>query len=189
MIEDVKKSGIQVNGNNNTINANTFVFNININPVTKLFLEHLEPQQMKHVIEEYDKDSSKFNLLFTNYLNTVLCDKNHPENHSIKYVKKYPPTFNSTHEDTDGKTINTIKGLKDTCDLLTDPLFDVLKKKLRECVKLYKSNNADYDFDLYEDAIQAVQKELKKDNVKKVLSSFLQNDILNNIDMKLSIVK
>jgi hypothetical protein len=141
---------------------------------------------MKQVIETYDTDKTKLNYLLTEYLNGVLCDQEHPENHAVKYVKRYPPTFNSITEDSDGNVITTIKGLKDTCELLSDPVLDVLKTKLGECIKKYKKDDdSNYDYSLYDDAIKEIRKELKKDNIKKVLSNFLKNDLINNIEMKL----
>lgn len=183
-----KSAGILINGNNNRtdINShNTFNINIQIQPITKLSLEHISPDKMKQVIETYDTDKSKLNLLLTEYINNVLCDTEHPENHAVKYVKRYPPTFNSITEDSEGNVITTIKGLKDTCELLSDPVLDVLKIKLSECIKKYKRDEDNYDYSLYEDAIKEIRKELKKDNIKKVLSNFLKNDLINNIEMKL----
>jgi hypothetical protein len=194
-LEELEKA-IIITGNNNqtAINShNTNNINVNvaiqIQPITKLSLDHITPDKMKEVIESYDGDPSKFSYLFTNYLNNVLCNSQHPENHSIKYVKKYPPTFNTTLEDSDGNIITVIKGLKDTCELLGDPVLDVLKVKLRECVKKYKKeDDPEYDYDLYEDTIKELRKELKKDNIKKVLGNFLKNDLINNIEMKLSVI-
>ena len=171
---------------NNNI-TNNINLNIQIQPITKLSLQHISPEKMKQVIETYDGDKQKLHFLLTDYLNNVLCDLEHPENHAIKYTKKYPPTFNSITEDSDGNIITTIKGLKDTCELLTDPVLDVLKVKLSECIKKYKKEEDDYDYSLYEDAIKELRKELKKDNIKKVLSNFLKNDLVNNIEMKLSV--
>jgi hypothetical protein len=184
-----------INGNNNhhiALNSNNTVtnninFNIQIQPITKLSLEHISPDRMKQVIETYDNDKTKLNFLLTEYLNGVLCDQEHPENHAVKYTRKYPPTFNSITEDAAGNIITTIKGLKDTCEVLSDPVLDVLKVKLCECIKKYKrDDNINYDYSLYEDAIRELRKELKKDNIKKVLSNFLKNDLINNIEMKLS---
>jgi len=192
-IEELKQ-GIVITGNNNhhiSLNHNNITnninFNIQIQPITKLSLEHISPDKMKQVIETYDTDKSKLNYLLTEYLNNVLCDKQHPENHAVKYTKRYPPTFNSITEDSDGNIITTIKGLKDTCELLSDPVLDVLKTKLSECIKKYKKDDdTNYDYSLYEDAIKELRKEFKKDNIKKVLSNFLKNDLINNIEMKLN---
>lgn len=115
----------------------------------------------------------------------VKCDKTHPENHSIKYVKRYPPTYNSVVLNEDGNIISIIKSLKDTCELLSDPVLDILKVKIKECVKKYKKDK-DIDLD-FEDAVNDLRRELKKDNIKKILNNFLKNDLINNIEMKLQI--
>lgn len=180
--------------------------NIEIRPVTKLSLDHISPEKMKEVIEKYNLDKSKLNYLLTDYLNNVLCDSLHPENHAVKYIKRYPPTFNSVTEDSEGNIITVIKGLNDSCELLSDPVLDVLKKKLHECIIKYKegdchpecikdctfgstgtSGTNDYDYSLYNNAIKELRKELRKDKIKKVLTNFLKNDLINNIEMKLKI--
>lgn len=191
IIEDLKKNLIHIHGNNNDINiqnliTNNILFNIQINPINKLSLDHVSTDKMKEIIESYDNDKSKLVYLLTNYMNGLLCDKKHPENHAVKYTKKYPPTFNSLTEDIEGNLISNIKGLKDTCELLSDPVLDVLKGKLMECIKKYKNGTEiNYDYSLYQDAIKELKKELKKDNIKKVLSNFLKNDLINNIEMKI----
>ena len=190
-IEDLKQ-GKSINysmigGENNTyINVK-----IEINPITKLDISHIEPNKMKKLIEKYDEDSTYkspelLNLLLTDYIKNVICDKKHPENHAVKYVKKKPPTYNCVIEDVEGNTVSVIKGLKDTCELLTDPILNTLKVKLREFLKEYKENE-EFDYSLYEDAINQLKTELNKSTVKKALSSVLKNDILNNIQMKLDI--
>lgn len=192
-IDEAKQSLTITGDNNHHISLNNNIinninFNIQIQPITKLSLEHISADRMKQIIEIYDTDKTKFNYLLTEYLNGLLCDKEHPENHAVKYTKRYPPTFNSVTEDSDGNIISTIKGLKDTCELLSDPVLDVLKTKLAECIKKYKKDDdINYDYNLYENAIRELRKELKKDNIKKVLSNFLKNDLINNIEMKLSI--
>jgi len=167
-----------VNSHNNIV-----TINVNINPVSKLALDHIPPNKLKDFIESYKGEN--LNLLLSDYIKDIICNKNHPENHSVKYIKKKPPTYNSLIEK-DGETINVIKGLKDTCELLTDPILDKLKIKLREFLKKYKKDE-DFDYDLFEDTIQQLRKELNKDNVKKALSSVLQNDILNTIEMKFNL--
>jgi hypothetical protein len=64
-------------------------------------------------------------------------------------------------------------------------MITVLKKKLNECVKKY--GREFNDIDDFDETIKIIRKELAKPNIKKYLSSFLQNDILNNIEMKLDI--
>lgn len=194
-IQELTKQ-LTINGNNNTVtNSNNDInmkIEININPITKLNINYIEPEKMKALIESYDNGSSKnhdkLNLLLSDYIKNVICDEQHPENHAVKYTKKKPPTYNSLTEDDDGNPVTVIKGLKDTCELLSDPILNQLKSKMREFIKKYKNDGDDnvFDYSLYEDAISQLRKELNKENVKKALSSVLRNDILNNIEMKLS---
>lgn len=199
IIEDKEEriKQLTINGNNNTVitNSNNDInmkIEININPITKLNINYIEPEKMKALIESYDNGSSKnhdkLNLLLSDYIKNVICDEQHPENHAVKYTKKKPPTYNSLTEDADGNPVTVIKGLKDTCELLSDPILNQLKSKMREFIKKYKNDGDDnvFDYSLYEDAISQLRKELNKENVKKALSSVLRNDILNNIEMKLS---
>lgn len=186
---------LTINGNNNTImNSNNDInmrIEININPVTKLNVNYIEPEKMKALIESYDngvrKTPEKLNLLLSDYIKDVICDNEHPENHAVKYTKKKPPTYTSITEDAGGNTVSVIKGLKDTCELLSDPILNQLKSKMKEFIHKYKGDNdSNFDYSLYEDAINQLRKELNKENVKKALSSVLKNDILNNIEMKLT---
>ena len=195
-----KITQLTVNGNNNQLNTNvqnvnnknvTMKIEFNINPVTKLDVNYIDHIKMREVIEKYDEDREKsrgkLNLLLSNYIKNIICNKDHPENHSVKYVSKRPPTYNSVTEDSTGNKINVIKDLKDTCELLSDPVLDLLKIQLKECLKKYKKDE-DFDYQWYEDAFTILKMELNKDSVKKALKSVLKNDILNNIEMKLSLI-
>lgn len=173
-------------GDNNMCNNNIKI-EIHINPITKLDITHIPPSEMKMIIEKYDEDNQKFNILIGDYIKNILCDVEHPENQAVKYITKKPPTYNSIIEDSDGKTVNVIKGLKDTCELLTDPILDQLKIKLKECLQTYKKDSKDFDYSMYEDAFKELKNELNKVNVKKALSSVLKNDILHNIEMKFNL--
>jgi hypothetical protein len=156
---------------------------------------------MKKIIENYDNEkelvngkekfnNDKMNMYISEYIKDMICDTEHPENHSVKYIKKQPPTYNTHIQDTSGNTVTVIKGLKDTCELLTDPILDQLKIKLKEFIKKYKPDTEqDFDYTLYENAIRELKKELNKQTVKKALKSVLKNDILNNIEMKLSLIE
>lgn len=170
-------------GNNNN---NTIKIEININPITKLDLDHIPSSEMKSIIEKFDNDTEKLNLLLGDYIKNMICDSSHPENQPVKYIKKRPPTYNSITEDSDGNTINVIRGLKDTCELLSDPILDSLKQKLNECLREYRLDG-EFDFSLYETAFKELKKELNKKRVKKALNGVLKNDILENIEMKLHV--
>jgi hypothetical protein len=164
--------------NNGTINNIQNIQIININPSTKLNVEHLKTDHMKKLIESYS--GAKSNLLLSGYIKNIIHNKDHPENHCVKYVSKRPPTFSSVIEE-DGENKMLIKNLKDSCELLSDPILTTLRKKLRDCNKTLK-NDEEFQ-DNYEDVIQDIYRELNKDAVKKALSTVLQNDILNDIDM------
>jgi hypothetical protein len=177
-------SGNVINGNvNNLINGNV---NINViiqaNPISKLNVDYILPEKMKNLVEKYDYDKS--NLLLSEYIKDIIHNKEHPENHSVKYIKKKPPTFSNTIENEEGETINVIKNLKDSCELLSEPVLANLKQKLRQCKKVFK-NDTDF-LNVYGDTVKEIYKELNKDLVKKSLSTVLQTDILNDIEMKLN---
>jgi hypothetical protein len=177
-----------VNNVNNINNVNTINIKVelNINPIQKLDTSHIQVEEMKKLVEQYDLNPDKLNLLLGGYVKNIICDPEHPENHPVKYIKIRPPTYNSIIEDHGGNKINVINGLKDTCELLSDPILDTLKIKLRSFLKKYKKN-INFNYEIYEETISELRNELNKTNVKKALSSVLQNDILNNIEMKLSL--
>ena len=165
--------------NVNNVNNVNIKIEFNINPANKLDTSHITSEYMKALIEEYDIKPEKVNLLLGGYVKDIICDPEHPENHVTKYLKKHPATFSSVIEDHNGNKINVIKGLKDTCKLLSDPILDTLKVKLRQFLKKYRKNDA-FNYEIYEETISELRNELNKANVKKALSTVLQNDILNN---------
>lgn len=202
MLEELHQLKSQVNvtncpiivGNNNN---NNFKIEININPITKLDVSHIKDIEMRNLIEKYDNskfenkndvannDKDKLNVLLGDYIKNIICDADHPENHAVKYIKKKPPTYNAKIEDAEGNTVNVIKGLKETCEILSDPILDQLKDKLKACIQRYKKDDdPNFDYSLYDHAFRELKKELKKSTVKKALSSVLQNDILETIEMK-----
>ena len=172
--------------NFNTTNNVNIKIELNINPIQKLNTNHIQVEEMKKFVEQYDLNPDKLNLLLGGYVKNIICDPEHPENQPVKYIKKRPPTYNSLIENCDGNKINVIKGLKDTCELLTDPILNTLKTKLQQFLKKYRKD-INFNYLIYEETISELRNELNKTNVKKALSSVLQNDILNNIEMKLSL--
>lgn len=183
---------MKINGSNNNvlINSQQNVFNIKVeiqvNPINKLDLNCIDLDKMKDLIIDYDDDKTKLKLLLSDYVKDVICNKEHPENHAVKYIRKNPPTYNILLEDKDGRIVSVIKGLRDTCDVLTDPVLDALKSKLKECLTKVKTQE-EFDYELYKQAIKDLKKELNKSNVKRALSSVLQNNILHDIQMKLNV--
>lgn len=194
LIEELKNK-ININGSSNNVligkntNCNNDInmkIEILVNPITNLNVKYMTSDKMKLFIETYDKkekNSEQLNLLLSEYIKQIICNDEHPENHVVKYTMKKPPTFISITKDEEGNTVTLIKGLKDTCELLSDPILDKLKIKLKHFINKYKDEST-FDYSFYEDSIALLRKEFKKDNVKKALSSVLQYDILNNIEMK-----
>ena len=190
-----------VHGNNNNVSNINMKIEFNINPITKLDIKHIEHNKLREIIEKYDDEkeivsavdkfnNDKVNILLSGYIKDMICDSEHPINHAVKYIKKHPPTYNTHVEDQSGNTVTVIMGLKDTCELLTDPILDQLKIKLKEFIIKYKGDTEpEFDYKLYENAILELRKELNKQNVKRALKSVLKNDILNNIEMKLTLEK
>jgi hypothetical protein len=173
------------NIHNGSGNINQITVNLTVNPVNKLNVDYIVPEKMKDLVEEYNYP--KLGYLLSNYIKDMIHNKDHPENHSVKYIKKKPPTFQNTIENAEGESINVIKNLKDSCELLSEPVLANLKQKLRQCKKVFK-NDADFQ-NVYEDTVREIYKELNKDVVKKALSTVLQTDILNDIQMKIDVIK
>lgn len=182
-------ANLRINGNNNHHINNINIQNVenvnvilNINSINKLTTYHIEPEKMKEFIEKYSYD--KLPLFLSEYIKDIICNKTLPQNHSVKYITKNPPRFNSLVENDNGDKINVIKNLKDSCEVLSQPVLITLKKKLNECLKKYKNDeefNTDCDVE-----IKGIRKELNKECVKRALRSVLQNDILTDIEMKLT---
>lgn len=192
-LNEIDSSIVAVGNNNTNINLK---LQINVNPITNLNLKHLDTGSMKSLVDMFDKNQSndRLNLVLSDYIKKILCDNEHPENQAVKYISKRPPTYKTLIKDEDGKIISVIKDLKNTCELLTDPVLEILKKKLNDFIKKYKNDNqpdiedyGPFQYGMIEDAVNILKQELRKDNVKKALKNVLRDDILNNIEMKLSI--
>ena len=204
-----KNNSKNININNSNINSNN-VINININiPLAELTFKNTE-DSLYEMIENYFeiqniKNEVEFNnvkdvkFLISDYLKTNLCDKLKPELHCIKYVSKYPPSYNiSEKRDINGDIINTIRGLKDSVDLLSDPILKNIKKALHsfERILIIENKKASedgmidslkYDYTLYDTTIKALKNELNKKNVQAALKQFLKHDLLHNINMKITL--
>lgn len=79
-----------------------------------------------------------------------------------------------------------LKNLKDSCKLISDPILQPLKYKLRDYTIL--KDNDEYFQDKYEEIIWQISEELNKKAVKIVLSTVLKIDLLNHIVNKLKII-
>lgn len=178
------QNNCRVDTNNGNINnGNNISISIIINPVSKLEVGYIDPEKMKKFIEEYNFSNSE--LLMSDYIKDIIHNKEHPENHCVKYLTKRPPTYINVIEK-DNKNINVIKNLKDSCELLSEPVLSTLKKKLKECKKVFEN---DQEFQqVYEDTVSEIYRQLNRDSVKKALKSVLQNDVLNDIEMKITML-
>jgi hypothetical protein len=140
---------------------------VKTNRINELTIDHMQPEKMKEFIEKYSYGDLP--LFFRQYIKDTIT-----QNHSVKYITKNPPRINFLVENYNGKNINVIKNLKDSCELLSEPVLVTIKNKLNECLEKY-----DY-FKIYR-----IINELNKECVKRVLHSILKNDILTDIEMKL----
>lgn len=194
-----------------TINniTNTVNIKIELHPVSDLNkILNGNDISVYNLIERYDiikqnkndedfKNIKDVKFLLSDYLKTNLCDKSKQENHCIKYISKDPPSYHiAEKKDLDGKIITVIRGLKDSVDLLSDPVLNALKKELTKFEKTLKKENIEavknsteselkYDYELYDITIKALKNELNKNNVQAALKQFLKHDILNDINMKM----
>ena len=180
-----EKLQVGTNLRNDNINVQNLNVILDINSINKLTTDHIPLEKMKEFIENYSYGDLP--LFLRQYIKDIICNKALPQNHSVKYITKNPPRFYSLIENNDGEKINIIKNLKDSCELLSEPVLANLKQKLRQCKKVFK-NDADFQ-NVYEDTVKEIYKELNKDVVKKALSTVLQTDILNDIEMKINVIK
>jgi hypothetical protein len=179
-----KISSIVINGDNNNTNNNTnienVIINFHVNDISSLDTSYIKPEKMKELVNKFN--DFNMNLLISEYIKNILCNKEHPENHAVKYVKRKPQTYSSLVKDTDGNLINVIKNLSDSCALLEAPILETLKEKLTEYIKDFKEDPK-YDrkkaFGIWE--------ELKKGAVYNAVSSVLKNDVLNDLEMKIKL--
>ena len=207
-INNYKECTINDNSITNNIN-NTINIKIELQPVSNLNKILNNDEAIYNLIEKYDdikklKNEEEFKnvkdvkFLLSDYLKTNLCDESKPENHCIKFVSKNPPSYSITEKkDIDGEIITVIRGLKDSVDLLSDPVLNALKKTLNKFERTIKLENikeeetreyiSKYDYIMYDTTIKALKNELNKKNVQNALKQFLKHEILNDINMKIKI--
>lgn len=149
---------------------------IDKNSINRLNIEAGDIKQLIILYDEYYecKKMDRLNILLSNYIKDVICNK---ENNVIKYIKKKPPTYSFYIQNENGSLIKEIKNLKDTCELLIDPIIQQLKIKLTNL-----KEDESFDYELYNDIIIIfIKKCLNTSNIKRALKTVLQKDILNNI--------
>ncbi len=171
--------------NNHSLNTNSYntthnTINIHITPINEIKIDYINESKMKDLIIKYNETNLR--TLISEYIRLIICDKNHPENHCIRYLQKRPILYVFTMN-VDGSLQTFRRTVKETCELIADTILILIKTKLRECVKHYKKLNDDI-IDMHSDKITDIKKTLNSDVVKKALKTVLNNDIINNIEMR-----
>lgn len=182
--KQLKEQMIIVNGNNNNSTnnkTNNVTINVTINPITKLNTSYLKHELMQEIVDVFDVNPERINLLLSDYISQIIHNKEHPENHAVKYVSKRPPLFN-TQIEKNGETVGITKNIKETCALIVQPIQDILAKKLRRFDKKYQE-----DDDYCEKLVRELKNEMNSSNVKNALKSVLTNEIINDLEMKLGL--
>ena len=199
-IKNYKDCIVHDNSTNNTNNIN---IKIEITPISEISLKNEEA--LYEMIKQYSSiekikneqsykhvDGVKF--IFSDFLKSQLCDPNNPEKQPIKYLSKNPPSYQIVEKrNLDGDIITIIRGLKDSVDILSNPVLDALQKALRSFEKILIKEDREnpeeskYDYPLYDITIKALKNELNKKNVQTALKQFLKHELLNNINMKMTI--
>ena len=124
-----------VDSSNNTNNIN---IKIEITPISEISLKNEEA--LYEMVKKYSTiekikneqcykhvDGVKF--IFSDFLKSQLCDDNYPEKHPIKYLSKNPQSYHIVEKrGIDGEIITIIRGLKDSVDILSNPVLDALQK-------------------------------------------------------------
>lgn len=163
------------------INKKEEVKDVKVNPILELNINYISVDDMIVLVDKYDDDLSFSNLkyLLLKYINNILCNKEFKENYAIKYTRKKPATYYISYTE----NLHFIKNLKDTCELLCNPILNILLDKFNEFMYVVL-RDPDYDMSLYEDTIEKLRITLNRDTIMIVLKNFLKNNILNNNEMK-----
>lgn len=150
------------------------------NPILELNTSYISVNEMIELVDKYDDDLSFSNLKFLllKYINNILCNKEYEENYAIKYIRKKPSMYSIFYAE------NTIfiKDLKNTCEILCNPILYLLLDKFNEFL-YFISLDPLYDLSLYEDTIEKLRILLNRDTIMIVLKNFLKH-ILKNNNMK-----
>lgn len=181
-----KAATVTINGDSNltTTNGsiianNTININVSVNSIENLDVSYIADSVMKKLASEYRPGEPSVNLLISDYIKQMLCNKEHPENHPVKYIQKKPPLFNTKMLDSDGKIINVVKNLSETLALIHDPILNILISKLKDYIENYKED-PEYD----RKKVNSIYREMKQETVREALKTVLKNDILQDIEMK-----
>jgi hypothetical protein len=193
--EQLKKAQTIINSphhiNHSTVNSpnshNNYNINITINPIDKLNVDYIKKEELQGMFDKLNKDQAgHMDLVLKNYIRSILSNEDHPENHAVKYTKKDPPMFSTIVTEND-KQKCVINDLKDTCDLISQPLIEVMLKKIK---KSWGEMKQDPDFDdMDQNLVDALRDTLKNERVREILKRYLKSDILENVEMKIQKIK
>ena len=163
---------------------NNYNINIIINPIEKLNLDYIEKEYLQEMFDKLNKDQSgNMDLVLKNYIRDILSNHEHPENHAVKYTKKDPPMF-STLITKNQEQICVVNDLKDTCELISEPLIEQMLKKIKKSWREF-CRDPEFDETMDVNLLEALRDSLKNENVRRILKRYLKSDILENVEMKI----
>ena len=206
LIESEKReTETEVKSESEVVNHITIKSDINnnmINPINKLNLKD-NMENNRNLIIKYEKHKHNcsddlLQSMLAEYIKNVIQNKNNPENHCIKYIKKKPPTYNIVILDQNNKKTCIIKKLHECPVILYEPICKIIKKQLR--LLLYKSSSNDNDEDEEDEdnnmeytnsTVHSLANQLVNHHGQKILMSSIKSVLHNNIlfdkDMKFSL--
>ena len=179
--QKIINSHVNSHNMNNSNNVNII---IQVLPIDKLNLDYIKKEDLQVMFDKLNKDQSgNMELVLKNYIRSILSNPDHPENHAVKYTKKDPPMFSTlvTENDTQKHVVND---LKDTCDLISEPLIEHMMKKIKSSWREF-CQDPDFDETMDINLMDALKDKLKNENVRKILKRYLRSDILENVQMKI----
>jgi hypothetical protein len=176
----VKLNNILNNVNIELLNINN---NLEINTINELNIDYLEINEMRKLIDIYDKSRHKLNNLLSEYIKNIIYNENYPENYCIKYVDKRMGIF-SLYITEDGVKKHIRDNYKTLCEIASEYLYKIIKKQLSKCLKFYKDDDEFQNF--YEDTVIQFKQDLNINNVSKALKICLYAYILNDKNMKVN---
>jgi len=170
---------------NSQINSNNISIIIQVQPIDKLNLDHIKKEDLQIMFDKLNKDQAgNMDLVLKRYIQSMIANPAHPENHAIKYTKKDPPMFSTLITDSDNTEKHVINDLKDTCDLISEPLIEQMMKKIKASWREF-CQDPDFDETMDVNLMDALKDKLKNENVRRILKRFIKSDILENVNMKI----
>ena len=184
--EMLEKVGDSYSHNNHTnIHSNNVNIIIQVQPIDKLNLDYIHKEYLQKMFDKLNKDQSgNMDLVLKKYIQSIIANPDHPENHAVKYTKKDPPMFSTLITDDDNIEKRVVNDLKDTCDLISEPLIEQMLKKIKESWREFRQD-PDFDETMDVNLLEALRDKLKNENVRRILKRFIKSDILENVQMRI----